>query len=96
MAAKIDPVVAALHDVFTSPNVSDANLEAANLVDVGYFISRALWGVAHAVTEQASPGKDAAGGTVASLTESIMGITAGLMAVALSLDGIASAIREHD
>lgn len=42
-----------------------------------------------------APGKDAAGGTVSSLTEAVMGITAGLVRVADALLDIANAIRER-
>jgi len=49
---------------------------------------RALNKLGYAITPDAFPGHDEAGGTVASLTEAVMGITAGLFAVA-------EAIREH-
>lgn len=48
----------------------------------------AINNLAHAIAADAMPGKDASGGTVASLTEAIMGVTAGLFA-------IADAIREQ-
>lgn len=41
----------------------------------------------------AIPGQDAAGGHVTSLTESCMGITAGLMAIASAIETLADAIR---
>jgi hypothetical protein len=39
-------IAEALRDTLISPNVSDANLEAANLVDVGANIANALWKLA--------------------------------------------------
>jgi hypothetical protein len=91
-----NPIAAALRDirdVLTSPNVSDSNYESANLVDVIHFVSRALWGVTHSITAQGAPGRDAIGGSVTSLTESVMGVTAGLVSIAASLDAVAEAIR---
>ena len=39
-------------------------------------------------------GKDAAGGTVMSLTEAVMGITSGLYRVAEAIDHLADAVRK--
>jgi len=62
---------------------------------LAYAIEAAGSSVAAAVLPPgATPGHDAAGGTVLSLTEAIMGITSGLYAVATAIDGLASAIRE--
>lgn len=40
------------------------------------------------------PGSDPGGGHVASLTEAVMGNTAGLFAIAEALDNVAQAIRD--
>jgi hypothetical protein len=45
-------IAQAIVESLISPNVSDSNLEAANLVDVGDDISRALWKLAR--TEEAN------------------------------------------
>ncbi len=50
--------------------------------------------IASAITEPVMPGHDETGGTVACLTEAVMGITAGLVQVADALNNIAEAIRE--
>jgi hypothetical protein len=51
--------------------------------------------IANSITPmQAAPGHDETGGTVMSLTEAVMGITAALMRVAESNESIAEAIRE--
>lgn len=84
----------ALRDSFISPNVADSNLEAANVVDVIQGLATSARRIASAISADAAPGHDATGGVVASLTEAVMGITAGLMAVAESNEAIADAIRE--
>ena len=57
-------------------------------------ITAAAARIGSAITAEATPGPDAAGGCIASLTEAVMGITAGLFRVAEALDGIAEAIRD--
>jgi hypothetical protein len=52
--------------------------------------------IAEAITPQASPGVDATGGTVASLTEAAMGITSGLVQVACAIESLAGAIRDKN
>lgn len=59
-------------------------------------ITRAMRGVAEAITAPASPGNDASGGVIYSLTESVMGITAGLFRIAESIDNLAEAVRQRD
>lgn len=59
-------------------------------------IEDAITKVAHAIAANAAPGHDATGGTVASLTEAVMGITAGLCRVAESIESLADAIRDRD
>lgn len=51
--------------------------------------------IAAAITPVAVPGTDATGGTVDSLTEAVMGITAGLVRIANALEMIAEAIQEE-
>lgn len=57
-------------------------------------IGGALHRVAEAITAPAVPGPDATGGVVASLTEAVMGMTAGLCRIADAIDGLADAVRE--
>lgn len=53
--------------------------------------------VAHAITPgDAMPGQDAMGVSVSSLTEAVMGLTAGLLAIAHAIDALAEAIRESE
>ena len=51
--------------------------------------------LANAVTASASPGRDAAGGHVGSLTEAVMGNTAGLVRIADAINNLADAVRER-
>lgn len=85
----------AIANSFQSPNVADSNMEAANVVDVIHDLSRQARNIALAITPNAAPGQDANGGTVASLTEAVMGITGGLDKIATAIADLASAIREH-
>ena len=57
-------------------------------------IVNALKTVAAAVTPPGAPGRDAADGHVGSLTEAVMGVTAGLCRIADALESVAEAIRE--
>lgn len=77
-----------------SPNVSDSNMEAANVVDVINAVAQSNMRIARAITSPASAGTDAAGGHVESLTEAVMGITAGLLQVAEAIRELAEAHRK--
>lgn len=59
-------------------------------------IASALSDVAHAITPSAFPAPDATGGTVASLTEAVMGITAGLVKVADAIEYLADAVSTRE
>jgi hypothetical protein len=59
-------------------------------------LANAILSLRDAVKPCAAPGTDAAGGTVDSLTEAIMGITAGLEHIALSICDLADAVRERE
>ena len=89
-------IAVALEQCFISPNVSDKNLESANLVDVVQCLAENTGLVAKAICPQnAMAGKDATGGHVGSLTEAVMGMTAGLVRIAEAIDGLADAVRER-
>lgn len=49
--------------------------------------------IANAITADAAPGHDAAGGTVNSLTEAVMGMTAALTMIAQAMERIADALE---
>jgi hypothetical protein len=50
--------------------------------------------IARAIAADATPCQDAAGETVASLTEAVMGLTAGAFAIAEALDRIADYVSD--
>lgn len=68
--------------------------EPLNVVDAIYVLSDKTTNLADAVTPFAAPGRDATGGTVTSLTEAVMGVTAGLVQIADSINNLAEAVRE--
>lgn len=81
-----------LRACFVSPNVADANMEAANLVDVIDKATYRLAAIAQAITAPVTPGHDATGGNVGCLTEAIMGVTAGLCRIADAITELANAV----
>jgi hypothetical protein len=76
----------ALRDTLISPNVSDSNLEAANLVDVGDNMAAALWKLVR--TEVQSPT-----GTIEAHGEAIKEAAT---IIADALLAVADAIRRKD
>ncbi len=89
MTTKQDRIVEAIEATLISPNVPDSNLESANVVDVLNDLSNNTWKIANAITPfDVLPGNDSTGGVICSLTEAVMGVTSGLMA-------IANAIKAH-
>lgn len=79
-----------------SPAVSDSNGEHANVVDVLDRLAARVGSVAIAITPLGDlPGQDAVGGHVASLTEAVMGLTAGLCRIAESIQSLADAVGER-
>lgn len=76
----------ALERCFISPNVCDSNGENANVVDALQHIGSATGRIAEAIFPSGvGTAQDASGGTIASLTESVMGVTAGLFEVASAI-----------
>ena len=51
--------------------------------------------IARAITADAASGTDATGGSISSLTEAVMGTTAGLVQIADAINNLAEAIRER-
>jgi hypothetical protein len=82
-------------ECLVSQAVLNSNGDAANLADVVHGLVRATRAVADSITpSDAAPGHDATGGTVASLTEAVMGVTAGLYAIASAIGELAGAVRD--
>ncbi len=63
-----------------------------NLVEVIDDLANQAKQIAHAITAPAAPGRDAAGGTVTSLTEAVMGVTDGLVKIADAINSLAEAV----
>jgi hypothetical protein len=74
-----------------SPNVSDSNLEPANVVDVLSHLAHATARAANAITPPCA-GADTYGGHVESLTEAVMGMTKGLQDIAGAIENLALAV----
>ncbi len=86
-----DAIMAAL----CSDAVEDRDGNQANVVDVLHHVGLTLRSVASAITPaDAAPGKDATGGSVGSLTEAVMGLTAGAANIAAAINNVADAIRD--
>jgi hypothetical protein len=60
--------------------------------DIFYSVKR----IASAITPNCIGSNDASGSHVESLTEAVMGTTAGLMAIAEAIGELAAAVRNHD
>lgn len=84
----------AIQSTLQSANVPDANSDPANVVDVLASLASATNRVGVAIVGSAAAGPDAAGVHVDSLTESVMGVTAGLMEIARAINSLAEAVRE--
>lgn len=84
----------AIERAFISPNVADSNMEPANLVDVVHHAAHSLGHIAKAILPpDAALGEDSYG-YVASLTEAVMGVTAGLSDIAGAIRELANAVSE--
>lgn len=68
--------------------IDDSSVE--NLAEQVRKISRAI------IPGDAAPNRDATGGSVDSLTEAVMGVTAGLVQIADAINNLAAAVRERD
>ena len=84
----------AIKAALISPNVPDGNFEPANVVDVLSKVAQAMQSVSYSITANAAGSHDASGGYITSLTEAVMGVTAGLHAIAGSISELAEAQRE--
>lgn len=79
----------AISNCLISEDVPSRSLNQANVVDALAYIANGTSGIAKAITADAAPAQDATGGTVASLTEAVMGMTASLLRIAEAIDGVA-------
>lgn len=90
-------IAQAIKDCLVSPNVDDMNFEPANVVDAIADLSRSATRIASAILPPGvSAGRDDLGGVVHSLTESMMSVTSGLVAISRAIDNLADAVRESN
>lgn len=78
MSANNDAIAQAIHENFTSPNVSDSNWEAANVVDGLDKIGRAIYSATHTSSNPDRSLVDALyyiGGSLKDVAEAIQGIS---------------------
>lgn len=86
----------AIRATLESPNVCDSNGEVANVVDVISQLAHSTNRIAQAITpSDAAAGRDAADGHVTSLTEAVMGLTAGMIEIAGAIKELAGAVDDH-
>lgn len=78
-----------------SPDVDRDDYEAIDLVGAVDGMAKSMKRIADAITPNICGGKDETGGHVESLTEAVMGVTAGLCKIAEAISELASAVREH-
>jgi hypothetical protein len=71
--------------------LDDVNGDVLDVIDSVKDASRRI---ANAISADAAPGHDAAGGMVSSLTEALMGLTSAGMAIAEAINNVAEAMRE--
>jgi len=96
VAEKQDSIAIALIETLLSGSVSNSSGQPANLIDVVANMSVKVGHLGDAITPfLAAPGRDATGGAVGSLTEALMGMTAGLCRIAEAIGDLAEAVREH-
>jgi hypothetical protein len=67
----------------------------AELADLSESVAQAAHEIATAITPDAHPGHDETGGTVASLTEAVMGMTTALVRIAQAIELVAAAVAAH-
>lgn len=79
----------------TKATLSDPDAAVRAVVDGFIEVSLSADRIAHAITADAIQGTDALGGGVTSLTEAVMGITAGLGEIAGAIHALAGAISDH-
>ena len=90
-------LVITLERCFISPNVSDSNMEPANLVDVMDRAARNLAKIAQAITPTDSlPMTTPNGGSVGSLTEGVIFAAESLSKIAEAIDNLACAMRSRE
>lgn len=79
-----------IREAFTFNDFNDGENAASGLHE----LARAVMSAKRAILPDACGGPDASGGHVNSLTEAVMGVTAGLIEISRSIDFLASTVSE--
>ena len=77
-------------------SLSGCHPDTGQLIGVDGAIQLVGRRIAKAITADAGLGRDAAGGSVGSLTEAVMGMTAGLVQIATAIDRLAGAVEARN
>lgn len=86
--------LATFHDAFTELKSSEHGCKHISIQETLNNCSNSMKAVACAITANASGGHDAAGGFVTSLTESVMGVTGGLVKIAEAIEKLAESVSD--
>ena len=70
-------------------------LRAKNAKNADDYLANGIYRLAAAITPNVAGVLDESGTHVASLTEAVMGMTSGLIAIASAIEDLANAVREH-
>lgn len=82
--------------IYTLAEVLEESLKTFKEESLAEILDQQLSRIAKAITADAAPNQDAAGGTVTSLTEAVMGVTAGLCRIAEAIHHHAETLQEID
>lgn len=93
---KPEPVVFESNSIESIAAVLEASLRTYKDESIADALSQQLSRIAQAITADAAANQDASGGTVASLTEAIMGVTAGLCRIAEAIHHHADTLQYID
>ena len=75
--------------------IDDILQESLNAENANNHLADGIYRLAAAITPNIPGSNDACGSHVASLTEAVMGVTSGLMAIASAIEDLGYAVREH-
>lgn len=89
------PIESLVNKIDESFIAFDDNLDTVNVPKAIICLTEKFGQIALAITPTGLPGRDATGGSITSLTEAVMGITAGLVRVAESIESLAAAVSER-
>lgn len=96
MKDKILWALATFHDAFCELKSNEHGSKNISIQETLNNCSNSMKAVAYAITANASGDHDAAGNFVTSLTESVMGVTDGLVKIAEAIEKLADAVADSN